>query len=144
MPLPLGLLGLGFGHVRISRRRKLVALLIAGTADLLQTVLFPLFIQGALSPFDWAIDIATAAALLVTVGLKACLGPVIRGVIKHLDGNLRRLGHGAFKGIERVSCFPAYQQLLVPLSEINLPDVSRVLLLWKLYWHKHLTELNYS
>jgi hypothetical protein len=73
MPLPLGLLGLGFGHVRISRRRKLVALAIAGSADLLQTVLFPLFIGGALSPFDWAVDIATAAALLCTVGLKARL-----------------------------------------------------------------------
>jgi len=70
---PLGFLGLGFGHARISKKRKLVALLIAGAADLLQGVLFPLFIEGAFSPFDWAVDIVTAAALLFTVGLKARL-----------------------------------------------------------------------
>jgi hypothetical protein len=70
---PLGFLGLGFGHARISKKRKLVALLIAGAADLLQGVLFPLFIEGAFSPFDWAVDIATAVALLFTVGLKARL-----------------------------------------------------------------------
>lgn len=70
---PLGLLGLGFGHARISKKRKLIALLIAGAADLLQGVLFPLFIQGAFSPFDWAVDIITASALLFTVGLKARL-----------------------------------------------------------------------
>lgn len=73
MPLPLGFLGLGFGHAKITKRRKLVALLIAGCADLLQGVLFPLFIEGGFSPFDWAVDIATAVALLFTVGLKARL-----------------------------------------------------------------------
>jgi hypothetical protein len=54
---PFGFLGFGFGHARISKKRKLVALLI----------------EGAFSPFDWAVDIVTAAALLVTVGLKARL-----------------------------------------------------------------------
>jgi hypothetical protein len=73
MPLPLGFLGLGFGHAKITKRRKLVALLIAASADLLQGVLFPLFIEGALSPFEWAVDVVTAVALLFTVGLKARL-----------------------------------------------------------------------
>jgi hypothetical protein len=45
------------------------------------------------------------------------------------------MGHGSFKGIEGVRGLPAYQQLFVPFPEINFPDVSRVLLLWKLYWH---------
>lgn len=73
MPLPLGFLGLGFGHAKITKRRKLVALLIAASADLLQGVLFPLFVEGGFSPFDWAVDVATAVALLFTVGLKARL-----------------------------------------------------------------------
>jgi|WetSurMetagenome_2_1015567.scaffolds.fasta_scaffold139862_1 hypothetical protein len=74
MPLPpLGFLSLGFGHAKITKRRKLVALLIAGSADLLQGVLFPLFVEGGFSPFDWVVDVATAVALLFTVGLKARL-----------------------------------------------------------------------
>jgi hypothetical protein len=73
MPLSLGFLSLGFGHARITKRRKLVALLIAGSADLLQGVLFPLFVEGGFSPFDWVVDVVTAVALLFTVGLKARL-----------------------------------------------------------------------
>lgn len=70
---PLGLLGLGFGQERISKRRKIVALCIAGCADLVQGALLPLVIPGGFSPVEVAIDIATAAALLVTVGIKARL-----------------------------------------------------------------------
>jgi hypothetical protein len=73
MTNPLGFLGFGFGHARISKKRKLVALLVAGAADLTQGVLFPLFIQGAFSPFDWAVDIATTVTLLAVVGFKARL-----------------------------------------------------------------------
>lgn len=70
---PLGLLGFGFGHAKISKKRKLVALLIAAGADFLQWVLLPMVIEGALSPLDWAVDLATAAALLLVVGFKARL-----------------------------------------------------------------------
>ena len=70
---PLSFLAMGFGHARISKKRKLVALLIAGCADLLQGVLLPLVIEGGFSPVEWAIDIATAVALLLTVGFKARL-----------------------------------------------------------------------
>jgi hypothetical protein len=73
MPSPLAFLGHGFGHARISKKRKLVALLVAGCVDLMQGVLFPLFIPGGLSPLEWAVDIATAVALLFVVGLKARL-----------------------------------------------------------------------
>ncbi len=70
---PLSFLAMGFGHARISKRRKLVALVIAGCADLLQGVLLPLVIEGGFSPVEWAVDIATAVALLLTVGFKARL-----------------------------------------------------------------------
>ncbi len=70
---PLGLLGFGFGHAKVSKRRKLVALLIAAAADFLQWVLLPMVVEGALSPLDWAVDLATAAALLLVVGFKARL-----------------------------------------------------------------------
>lgn len=70
---PLSFLAMGFGHARISKKRKLVALLIAGCADLLQGVLLPLVIEGGFSPVEWAVDIATAVALLLTVGFKARL-----------------------------------------------------------------------
>jgi len=70
---PLGLIGLGFGDARISKRRKIIALGIAGFADLVQGVLLPLVIEGGFSPVEVAIDILTAGALLVTVGIKARL-----------------------------------------------------------------------
>lgn len=73
MPSPLGLLGLGFGHAKISKKRKIVALVIAGCADLVQGVLLPLVIEGGFSPLEVAIDLVTAGALLVTVGIKARL-----------------------------------------------------------------------
>ena len=70
---PLGLIGLGFGDARISKKRKIIALGIAGCADLVQGVLLPLVIEGGFSPVEVAIDIFTAAALLLTVGIKARL-----------------------------------------------------------------------
>ncbi len=68
-----GLLGGGFGAAKISRKRKLAAILVAGAADLCQMALFPLFFEGALSPLDWAVDITTAILLLLIVGFKARL-----------------------------------------------------------------------
>jgi hypothetical protein len=54
----------------ISRRRKLIALVIAGASDLAQAVFFPAFIEGAASPFDDVLDVATALAILVTAGFE--------------------------------------------------------------------------
>ena len=51
-----------------TRRRKRIALCIAGAADLLQLLLAPLFIEGALSPFDDVLDVVVAAALVMTLG----------------------------------------------------------------------------
>jgi hypothetical protein len=53
---------------RPTPRRKLIALAIAGAADLAQLALAPLFAEGALSPFDTVLDLVTAAALLATLG----------------------------------------------------------------------------
>ena len=52
----------------ITRRQKSVALGIAATADLLQLVFFPLFFEGALSPFDAVLDAVVAASLLMVLG----------------------------------------------------------------------------
>jgi hypothetical protein len=58
----------GWGAARPTRRQKRIALAIAGAADLLQLVLAPLFGEGAISPFDDALDVLVAGALLVTLG----------------------------------------------------------------------------
>lgn len=68
-----GLLGHGFGHAKVSRKRKLAALIIAGCADLVQGVLFPFVVEGGFSPVEWVVDIAAALGLLLVVGLKARL-----------------------------------------------------------------------
>ena len=68
-----GVLGSGFGHAKVSRKRKLAALLIAGCADLVQGVLFPLVVEGGFSPVEWVVDIAAAIGLLLVVGFKARL-----------------------------------------------------------------------
>ena len=54
----------------LSRKRKAVALLVAGFTDLLQLVFFPMFFAGAASPFDWVLDLLTALVLTGIVGFK--------------------------------------------------------------------------
>lgn len=66
-----GFFASGFGHARVSRRRKLLALLIALCADLLQIGLFPLVVEGGLSPVTWVVDLAAAFGLVLVVGFKA-------------------------------------------------------------------------
>lgn len=58
------------GSALVSRPRKIVALLVAGLADLLQLVLFPMFVEGALSPLDWAVDGVIVVALTLVLGFK--------------------------------------------------------------------------
>ncbi len=60
--------GSGLARQLITRRQKSIALAIAGVADLLQLVFFPLFFEGALSPFDAALDAVVAVSLLLVLG----------------------------------------------------------------------------
>jgi hypothetical protein len=48
----------------------MIALFIAGASDLVQGIFFPVFIEGAASPFELALDAATALAILLTVGFE--------------------------------------------------------------------------
>jgi len=50
--------------------RKRAALAIAAIADLTQIVLFPFFIEGALSPFEDVLDGVVAITLLFVVGFQ--------------------------------------------------------------------------
>jgi len=53
---------------RPTRRQKRIALAVAGAADLIQLALAPLFVEGGFSPFDVALDVATAVALFGVLG----------------------------------------------------------------------------
>jgi len=53
---------------QITRRQKSIALAVAAVADLLQLVLFPLFFEGALSPFCGALDVVVGIVLLSLLG----------------------------------------------------------------------------
>src|SRR5579875_1542496 len=52
----------------VSPRRKRIALVIAGLADALQLGLFPVFVEGAVSVPDDALDAVVSVLLLVTLG----------------------------------------------------------------------------
>jgi hypothetical protein len=54
----------------VTRRRKALALVIAAAADALQIGLFPLFVEGAASPLDDALDAVTAVLLLIVLGFR--------------------------------------------------------------------------
>jgi hypothetical protein len=69
----------------VSRRRKRVALAVAALSDVVQMALFPVFAEGATSPFDVALDAATAVAILAIVGFRwrlaiALLAELVPGV----------------------------------------------------------------
>jgi len=54
----------------VPRRRKRWALAVAAAVDLAQVVFMPLFVEGAASPFDLALDAATAITLLFLLGFR--------------------------------------------------------------------------
>ncbi len=54
----------------ISRRRKRMALMVAGFVDFLQIAVFPFFFEGGLSPFDDVVDVFAAIALTMICGFK--------------------------------------------------------------------------
>jgi hypothetical protein len=54
----------------ISPTRKRIALGIAALSDLAQWFFFPVLSEGALSPFEVALDAVTALSILVVVGFQ--------------------------------------------------------------------------
>jgi hypothetical protein len=54
----------------VSVKRKRLALVLAGLADLVQLVFFPATSEGVLSPYNDAIDVAAAIAILVVLGFR--------------------------------------------------------------------------
>ena len=58
----------------LSPRQKALALGVAGLADFLQMMVFPLFIEGGFSPLQDALDFLTALALFVVCGFRWQLG----------------------------------------------------------------------
>ena len=57
----------------LTRRRKAIALAIAAAADGLQIALAPIFGEGIASPFDDALDMGVAMALVGVMGFRARL-----------------------------------------------------------------------
>jgi hypothetical protein len=58
------------GSAPVSRKRKAVALAIAGAADIVQIAVFPAFVEGAASPLDDALDAVTVVLLLIVLGFR--------------------------------------------------------------------------
>jgi hypothetical protein len=56
--------------IHVTRKQRALALAIAGIADLLQLVLFPVFAEGAFSPFDDALDVVVVIALTLILGFR--------------------------------------------------------------------------
>jgi hypothetical protein len=52
----------------LSRRRIVAARTVAIAVDFLQIAVFPIFLAGAASPADDALDVATGAAMVALVG----------------------------------------------------------------------------
>jgi hypothetical protein len=54
----------------VAKKRRAIALAIAGAADLIQFAVLPAFVEGALSPFEDALDVVVAVALLAILGFR--------------------------------------------------------------------------
>jgi hypothetical protein len=54
----------------VSPRRKKIAFGVAALSDVVQMAVFPAFVEGAASPFEVALDVATAVAILAIVGFR--------------------------------------------------------------------------
>jgi hypothetical protein len=54
----------------LTRKKKIAALAVAAVSDVLQVAFSAAFFEGAASPFDVALDAATAAAILFIVGFR--------------------------------------------------------------------------
>ncbi len=56
--------------ITLTRRRKMMALGVAGVSDLVQLVFAPVFWEGGGSPLDVALDVVTALLVLIIVGFE--------------------------------------------------------------------------
>ena len=70
------------------------AMLLAVVADVLQIIVFPLFVEGAISPADDILDLGIGAMLVQLLGwhwefLPSFLGKLVPGVIWFLSGRWR-------------------------------------------------------
>jgi hypothetical protein len=63
----------------VSPQRKRIALVIAALSDVAQMAFFPAFIEGAASPFEVALDAATAILILLIVGFRWRLAIALAG-----------------------------------------------------------------
>lgn len=52
----------------VPAKRKKIALAVAAVADVVQLVFMPIFIEGAASPFEDALDIVIAVVLVAVLG----------------------------------------------------------------------------
>ena len=59
----------------LSPSRVRTARLIAGVADALQIMILPFFVEGSLSPFNAALDVAVGASLIYLLGWHWALLP---------------------------------------------------------------------
>jgi hypothetical protein len=78
--------GMDSGAITISAGPRLrAAMILAIVADILQLVIFPYFVEGALSPFDDVLDMGVAAILFKLLGwhwefLPSFLGKLVPGM----------------------------------------------------------------
>ena len=56
--------------ITLTRRRKILALGVAGVSDLVQLIFAPVFAEGGGSPLDVALDAVTAILILLIVRLE--------------------------------------------------------------------------
>jgi len=71
--------------LKTPRSRFAVALLLAIAADIVQIAAIPLFVEGAISPFDDLLDVAVMAALIALLGwnwefLPSFIGELVPGL----------------------------------------------------------------
>jgi hypothetical protein len=53
---------------QLTRKMRRIAMFVALASDFIQIVGFPVFFEGALSPFDDILDVVTAVVLLILCG----------------------------------------------------------------------------
>jgi hypothetical protein len=87
--------------------RKRIALGIAILADALQAGMFPIFVEGALSPYQDALDIAIAVILTLTLGFRWRL--VMAFLAELLPG---------------FSLFPSWTAVVLSLPTLPAPEPS--------------------
>ena len=77
---------MNFGSLKISAGPRLrVAMIVAIVADLLQLIVFPMFVAGAMSPAEDVLDLAVAGILASLLGwhwefMPSFLGKLVPGV----------------------------------------------------------------